>query len=75
MVTFTIGKYGDEVLYEVVPIHTEHLLLGRSWQYDGKVTHDGFRNRYSFVKDGRTMMLVPLKLKEVYEEQMKMIEK
>ena len=39
------------------------------------MTYDGFRNRYNFVKDRRTVMLVLLTLKEVYEDKMKMREK
>lgn len=29
MVAFSIGKYEDEVLYDVVPMHACHILLGR----------------------------------------------
>uniref|UniRef100_A0A2N9H125 Retrotransposon gag domain-containing protein n=1 Tax=Fagus sylvatica TaxID=28930 RepID=A0A2N9H125_FAGSY len=45
----------DEVLCDVVPMHAGHILLGRPWQYDRRVTHDGFKNMYSFVKDSRTV--------------------
>uniref|UniRef100_A0A2N9GL90 Integrase catalytic domain-containing protein n=1 Tax=Fagus sylvatica TaxID=28930 RepID=A0A2N9GL90_FAGSY len=48
LVTFSIGKYLDEVLCDVVPMHAGHILLGRPWQYDRRVTHDGFKNMYSF---------------------------
>ena len=41
LVTFTIEKYGDEVLLDVVHMHTGNLLLGRSWQYNRKVTMMG----------------------------------
>ncbi|XP_035546409.1 uncharacterized protein LOC118348570, partial [Juglans regia] len=34
LVTFSIGKYQDEVLCDVVPMHAGHILLGRPWQYD-----------------------------------------
>ncbi|KAJ9177048.1 hypothetical protein P3X46_012302, partial [Hevea brasiliensis] len=53
MLAFSIGRYKDEVLCDVVPMHAGHILLGRPWQYDRKVVHDGFRNRYSFDHDGR----------------------
>uniref|UniRef100_A0A2N9HCS9 Retrotransposon gag domain-containing protein n=1 Tax=Fagus sylvatica TaxID=28930 RepID=A0A2N9HCS9_FAGSY len=43
-------KYLDEVLCDVVPMHAGHILLGRPWQYDRRVTHVGFKNIYSFVK-------------------------
>uniref|UniRef100_A0A2N9H094 CCHC-type domain-containing protein n=1 Tax=Fagus sylvatica TaxID=28930 RepID=A0A2N9H094_FAGSY len=45
LVTFSIGKYLDEVLCDVVPMHAGHILLGRPWQYDRRVTHDGFKNK------------------------------
>jgi hypothetical protein len=59
-VPFFIGKYVDEVLCEVVPMQASHILLGRPWQYDRKAIHDGVKNRYTIVKDGKTITLVPL---------------
>ncbi|RDX95789.1 hypothetical protein CR513_21641, partial [Mucuna pruriens] len=44
-VSFTIGKYEDKVLCDVVPMEATHLLLGRPWQYDRKVIHDGVTNK------------------------------
>jgi hypothetical protein len=41
-VALSIGKYEDEVLCDVVPMHACHLLLGRPWQYDKRAKHDGF---------------------------------
>ena len=38
-----------------------HLLLDRPWQYDGRVSYDGFKNSYSFVKDEKRIVLAPLK--------------
>ena len=35
--------------------------------------HDGFRNRYNFVKYGKSVTLVPLSPKQVYEDQMKFL--
>jgi hypothetical protein len=72
LIYFSIGKYKDEVLCDVAPMHSGHKLLGRLWQFDRKVTHDGFKNRYSFVKVGRTVTLVPLTSRQVYEDQMKL---
>lgn len=51
LVLFFIGKYSDEVLYDVVPMHIGHLLLGRSWWFEMRVVHDIFKNRYLLVKD------------------------
>ena len=38
-----------------------HLLLGRPCQYDRKVIYDGFKNTYTFCKDGHKIVLAPLK--------------
>ena len=63
LVNFAIGRYCNEVLCDVVPMHAGHILLGRPWQYDRKVIDDGFKNRYSFVKVLKFVTLVPLTLK------------
>ena len=34
--------------------------------------HDGFRNRYWFVKENKKVTLVPLTPKQVYEDQLKL---
>ena len=70
LISFSIGKYKDEVLCHVAPMHAGH--IGRPWQFDRKVTRDGFKNRHSFVKDNRTVTLVPLTPRQVYEDQMKL---
>jgi hypothetical protein len=68
---FSIGKYVDEVLCDVVPMQASHILLGRPWQYDRKAIHDGVKNRYIIVKDGKTITLVPLTPKQVDDDQIK----
>lgn len=71
-VAFSIGRYSDEVLCDVVPIQASHILLGRPWQYDMRVIHDGYKNRYSFKKGDQTFVLAPLAPKEVHEDQMRL---
>ncbi|KAL4319257.1 hypothetical protein GQ457_18G009660 [Hibiscus cannabinus] len=46
VVPFSIGKYKDEVTCDVCSTDACHLLLGRPWQYDKRVLHDCFTNRY-----------------------------
>ena len=72
LVVFGIGKYEDEVLCDVVPMQAGHLLLGRPWQFDRKVQHDGFTNKYSFVHSQRTVTLVPLTPSQVCEDQVRL---
>src|SRR3989442_3719953 len=74
-VSFSIGWYQDKVLCDVVPMQAGHLLLGRPWQYDRRVMHNGYSNRYSFTYKGRNVVLALLSPQEVYEEQKKLLER
>ena len=44
LLTFYIGNYVDDVLYDMVPMEVGHVLLGRPWKYDRDVIHDGVTN-------------------------------
>jgi len=70
--TFPIGKYKDEVLCDVVLMEIIHILLGRSWQYDIQVLHDGLTNHIYFNFQGHKVILKPFSPKEVHEDQIKM---
>ena len=41
--------------------------MGRPWQFDRKVIHDGRKNTYTLEKNGRTHMLLPIVDKEKAE--------
>ena len=71
-VSFSIGKYKDEVLCDVVPIYASHILLGRPWQFDRRAKQDCFKNPSSFMKDKKLVTLVPLTPKQVYEDQVRL---
>lgn len=65
LVKFSIGKeYNDEVWGDMVPMDACHILLGRPWQFDRKTKHDGFKNTYTFQKDGATIILGPSRLRK-----------
>ena len=72
LVSFSIGKCKDEVLCDVVPMQAGHLLLKRPWQFDRKVQHDGFTNKYSFMHNQQIVTLVPLTPSQVYEDQVRL---
>ena len=61
-----IGKYKDEVLCDVVPMQTSHMILGRHWIYDKETVHHGKSNKYSFVHNNEKHVLVPLTPSEVH---------
>ena len=60
---FKIGSYNDEVIYEIILMDVYHLLLGRPWQFDRHVVHDGHANTYSLTKDRICHKLKPMKRK------------
>ena len=49
-------------------MQASHILLGRPWQFDRRVTHDSFTNKYSFKMNGRTINLLPMSPNEVYKD-------
>lgn len=60
LVSFSIGQaYKDQFYCDIVPMDACHLLLGRPWEYDRRVIHDGFLNTYSFHIDNRRFVLKP----------------
>ena len=71
-VPLAIGKYEDEILCDILPLEASHVLLGRPWQSDRKVIHDGFSNRHSFEFRGRKTVLAPMAPHEVYLDQLSM---
>ena len=59
-VKFSTGtKYKDKIWCDVVAMDACHLLLGRLWQYDQNVHHDGRKNSYSFLVDNMKLTLLP----------------
>ena len=71
-VPICIGKYENEVLCDVIPMQASHILLGRPWQFDRRVTHDGFTNKYTFEYKKKKVSLVPLTPSQVYDDQVQM---
>ncbi|XP_013639588.1 PREDICTED: uncharacterized protein LOC106344830 [Brassica oleracea var. oleracea] len=71
-VPFTIGRYEDEVVCNVLPMDACHILSGRPWQFDKRAVYDGFTNRHSFDHKGKKITLVPLTPLEVHQDQVKL---
>ncbi|XP_013624698.1 PREDICTED: uncharacterized protein LOC106330838 [Brassica oleracea var. oleracea] len=60
LVSFSVGSsYQDEVYCDIAPMDACHLLLGRPWEYDRRVIHDGFLNTYTFTFANRKLVLKP----------------
>ncbi|XP_026460171.1 uncharacterized protein LOC113360982 [Papaver somniferum] len=65
LVKFSIGNFEDEVWCDVAPMDACHILLGRPWLFDKKMTHLTEANTYSFVCNGNKMTLHPMKEEDV----------
>ncbi|XP_048618458.1 uncharacterized protein LOC125589874 [Brassica napus] len=60
VVSFSVGtSYKDKVYCDVAPMDACHLLLGRPWEFDHRIIHDGFLNTYSFTFENRKFILKP----------------
>jgi len=59
-VSFSIHDYTDTVDCDVVPMTVCHLLLGRPWQFDRRVVHDGYENTHAFKWQGKEIKLLPM---------------
>lgn len=60
LIAFSIGKYKDEIMFDVVPMQVGHVILGRPWQFDRHVMHDGFLNHYTLEHKGKSHILQSL---------------
>ncbi|RDX81297.1 hypothetical protein CR513_38043, partial [Mucuna pruriens] len=68
-----IDKYSYEILSDVMPMEATHILLGRPWQFDRKVTHEGVQiGSLPFILMGQIVTLKLLSPTEVCEDQLKM---
>ncbi|XP_070010568.1 uncharacterized protein [Nicotiana sylvestris] len=74
MISFNVGRYEDDILCDIIPMQACHILLGRPWQYDRNVFHDGRKNRYSLELNGRKFTLAPLSPSQVFEDQKRLRE-
>jgi hypothetical protein len=60
LVSFSVGKkYFDNAWCDVVSMDACHILLGRPWQFDCSVVHDGRKNTYTFSIKGKKIVLAP----------------
>ena len=57
---FSVGSYRDYADFDVVPMQSSSLLLGRSWKFDNYVAHHGRTNTYTFVHKNKKITLLPL---------------
>lgn len=60
LIPFSIGQfYRDRFYFDIAPMDVAHLILGRPWEYDRKLIHDGFKNTYKFTWETHQILLLP----------------
>uniref|UniRef100_A0A0D3AQN9 CCHC-type domain-containing protein n=1 Tax=Brassica oleracea var. oleracea TaxID=109376 RepID=A0A0D3AQN9_BRAOL len=59
IVPFSVGlHYKDRMYFDIASIDFCHLLLGRPWEFDRKIIHDGANNTYSFLWNAQNIILL-----------------
>ena len=62
------GKnYHDDLWCDIIHMDECHILLGRPWLFNQKVMHDGYLNTYTFSKDGKKIILAPLRPSQLHK--------
>ena len=62
LVSLSIGTtYKDDIYCDIVPMDGYHILLGRPWQFDRNVVHNGKNNTHGFYFENRKITLLPSK--------------
>ncbi|KAG7557216.1 hypothetical protein ISN44_As11g032030 [Arabidopsis suecica] len=60
LVLFSIGLfYKDCFYFDISPMDVAHLVLGRPWEYDRKIIHDGAKTTYKFTWETHHIVLLP----------------
>jgi hypothetical protein len=69
-VHFAIGSYHDSINCDVVPMQACSMLLGRPWQFDKDSLHFGKSNQYSFVHNGKKLVLHPMSPEVILKDEL-----
>lgn len=61
LIKFSLGpQYTFVIFCDVVPINAAHILLGRPWQFDNRVTYDGFMDCHTINVGVKKVVLQPM---------------
>ncbi|XP_074292279.1 uncharacterized protein LOC141619159 [Silene latifolia] len=71
LISLSLGPYTDEMWCDIIPMNACHILLGRPWQFDRKVEHDGRSNVYSVMKGNVRYNLKPMSPNKIKESKTK----
>ncbi|XP_042027467.1 uncharacterized protein LOC121774676 [Salvia splendens] len=51
-VPLKIGEVEEEIICDIIPMTTCHVLLGRPWEFDRRAYKNGFTNEYFYMLNG-----------------------
>ena len=68
-IKFSNCKYKDRVLCDVILMEACHILLGRSWQFDRKATHNGHTNEITLIHKAKKFVLHPFTPSQIASNQ------
>lgn len=60
LIPFSVGPvYKERMFFDIVPMDMCHLILGRPWEFDRRILHDGAKNTYRFTWETHQILLLP----------------
>jgi len=65
MHTLSVGSCRDYADFDVVPMQSSSLLLGRPWEFDNDVAHHGRTNTYTFMHKNKKITLLLLSTADI----------
>ena len=68
----SIGNYEDKALSNIVPMKACYILLGRPWQFDKKIIHNGLTNEIAIHHKDTKCVLHSLEPSKVLQDQIQM---
>ncbi|XP_070003556.1 uncharacterized protein [Nicotiana sylvestris] len=69
LLLFSIGRYEDAIWCDVIPMNNYHVLLGKPWYVYRRASYNIGKNRYSFEINGKKLILGPLTLSQICEDE------
>jgi len=71
-VEFSIKKYIDEVLCDIISMDACHIFLSRPWKFDRKTIHKYLYNEITILYEENKFVLHPLSASQMVENQVQM---
>lgn len=57
---FSVSKYNEELIYDIMPMFACHVLSRRPWKFDRDIVNLRRSNKYTFLIERKKFVLAPL---------------